>query len=263
MLFEPPRTAYDLNFHFAGIPVRVHPFFWLAALLLGSGSWGRGGDVNPDAAMQLVVWVVVMFVSILVHELGHSVLIRYFGQVPRIVLYMMGGLAITDSFGSQFGGSSRRTPSSQILISLAGPGAGFLLAGFTVALIVAMGGEFQIDTSGFPFYAWDLPPETSRALQITVALLLYFNIFWGIVNLLPVFPLDGGQVARELFQMSDPRYGLIRSLWLSVITGAAVGVAGWYYLGSVLMPLFFGSLAVSSYMTIKQMTGGGYGGRPW
>ncbi len=70
--FEPPRTAYDLHFQIAGIPVRVHPLFWLATLILGSNSWSGDGNVDPDAGMKLLIWVGVMFVSILVHELGHS-----------------------------------------------------------------------------------------------------------------------------------------------------------------------------------------------
>ena len=98
---EPPRTAYDLHFRIAGIPIRVHPLFWLAALILGtSGNWDAEGNVDPDAGMQLLMWTGVLFVSILVHELGHSFVIRYFGQLPRIVLYMLGGLAITDAESS-------------------------------------------------------------------------------------------------------------------------------------------------------------------
>ena len=62
MLFQPPQpTPYDLRFSVAGIPVTVHPLFWLIALLLGST-----GDI-----LLVPIWVGVIFVSILVHELGH------------------------------------------------------------------------------------------------------------------------------------------------------------------------------------------------
>ena len=108
MLVEPQRTAYDLNFHFAGIPVRVHPLFWLAGLVLGSSAFQ-----GPDPGMTLLIWMAVFFVSILIHELGHSVVIRYFGQVPRIVLYMMGGLAITDAGYGGFG-AGKRSPRAAI-----------------------------------------------------------------------------------------------------------------------------------------------------
>jgi hypothetical protein len=62
LLFQvPPPTRYDLRFNLAGFPVRVHPLFWLIAVLLGYSS----GD-----PLQILIWVVVVFVSILIHEMG-------------------------------------------------------------------------------------------------------------------------------------------------------------------------------------------------
>lgn len=264
---EPPRTAYDLHFQIAGIPVRVHPLFWLAALILGlSGNLNSQG-VDPEAGMRLLIWTGVLFVSILVHELGHSFVIRYFGQFPRIVLYMLGGLAITDaesSFGMR--SVSRRTQQQQILISLAGPGAGFVLASATAALVIALGGKFGFvfEREYAPlFYTWEPPPDASRPFMMLIHGLLYINIFWGLVNLLPVLPLDGGQVARALFEMADQGNGLVRCLWLSVITGAVAAVGGWLILEDTFAALLFVSLAASNYMTLQQISGGGSGGRPW
>jgi stage IV sporulation protein FB len=263
---EPPRTAYDLHFQIAGIPIRVHPLFWLAALILGtSGNWGAEGNVDPEAGMQLLMWTGVLFVSILVHELGHSLVIRYFGQLPRIVLYMLGGLAITDSeSGYGYLPAARRAPRQQILISLAGPAAGFVLACATVGLLLSLGGEFRFDLSNLPFfYRYSPPPGAARPLQIMIGDLLFFNIFWGLVNLLPVLPLDGGQAARELFELADRSNGLVRCLWLSIITGVVVAVASWLYLHDLFMTLLFASLAASNYMTLQQISGRGSGGRPW
>ena len=84
---EPPPTQYDLRFTVAGIPVRVHPLFWLIALLLGAA-----GD-----PLLLPAWVLVIFVSILIHELGHALAFRRVGQDSRIVLHMAGGLTIPES----------------------------------------------------------------------------------------------------------------------------------------------------------------------
>ena len=85
---EPQRTSYDLNFRLFGVPVRVHPFFWLAMLLLGTNS-----ETTPKEAL---VWVVAAFVSILVHEFGHVAAITYFGSRCHVVLHGFGGLAIDD-----------------------------------------------------------------------------------------------------------------------------------------------------------------------
>src|SRR5687768_2889887 len=114
-LVEPPPTQADLHFRLFGIPVRVHPFFWLVTLLLSMS--GQGTKLDPVDAL---IWVAVVFISILIHELGHAFLQRRYGGHPRITLYSLGGLASCDDCD--------RSPSRQILISLAGPVAGFLFA---------------------------------------------------------------------------------------------------------------------------------------
>ena len=93
--------------------------------------------------------------------------------------------------------------------------------------------------------------------------LLWVNIFWGLLNLLPVFPLDGGQIARELLTRCDPAGGTVASLWLSFATAIILAVCGFIFLQSFLMAILFGSLAYSSYMALQQFGGGGFGGRPW
>lgn len=266
LILEPPRTAYDIHFHVAGIPVRIHPLFWLAALILGSaGSWGGGGDVDPQAGLRLVVWTGALLGSILVHELGHATLMRRFGEDPYVVLYMLGGLAISGGPGRfAVGPGRRRSAREQLLISLAGPGAGFLLAVLTVLLLVALGGQFSLRLESFPFFfRFSVPPGSTPAFGMLIADLLFINIFWGLINLLPVLPLDGGQAARVLLEVADPWNGTVRSLWLSVITGGVVAVASGFYLHDLFLALLFGSLAVSSYLTLQQISGGGFGGRPW
>src|SRR5690349_4781192 len=110
---EPGHTRFDLRFSIFGIPVRVHPLFWLMTLLFG------GAVGNP---ITLLIWVAVVFISILTHELGHALTMRFFGQPARIILHLSGGLAIPDSWGH----GSALTTNEQILMLLAGPGAGFL-----------------------------------------------------------------------------------------------------------------------------------------
>jgi Zn-dependent protease len=252
LLSEPSTTDFDLRFAILGIPVRIHPMFWLAGLILGSS-----GD-----ALSIVMWMLVLLVSILVHELGHSLMMRRYGISSHIVLYMMGGLAIPDSFGSWRGTSPRDT----ILIAAAGPGAGFLLAGLVVLLIIATGGVFGLHGQ-FPFFhfalASSMPLEGPSPLEMLVADLLWVNIFWGLINLVPVFPLDGGQIARQVLVMWNPWQGATQALWLSVIAGGAMAVVG-FMLQSFFMAILFGMLAVQSYFAIQQLGGGGFGGgRPW
>ena len=118
MLAEPERTPYDLRFRFLGFPVRIHPFFWLGSALLGANSLDLGIG-------YLAIWIVVVLVSILVHELGHAFAFRRYGAGADVILYAFGGLAVPTHAIS---GRGRR-----ILISLAGPVAGFILAGLVFA----------------------------------------------------------------------------------------------------------------------------------
>src|SRR5207253_2694117 len=109
---EPTHSNFDLRFHLFGVPVRVHPTFWLFSAILG-WNWVNLG------LEYLLLWIGCSFVSILLHEMGHVFMALVFGRPSHVVLYSMGGLAIGDF---QVRGRWRR-----IGISLGGPVAGLLL----------------------------------------------------------------------------------------------------------------------------------------
>ena len=113
LIGEPPRTPYDLNFSLLGIPVRVHPFFWLVALMLNY----RLGDVA-----SVLTWIAAVFLAILVHELGHASVMRAYGFRPWITLYGFGGLASYDQ--GQAYRSKGSGPLGQVLICSGGSGSG-------------------------------------------------------------------------------------------------------------------------------------------
>lgn len=249
-LSEPSSTQFDLHFRVAGIPVRIHPLFWLISLAVGY----QGAD-----PVRLLIWVGVVFVSILVHELGHALTMRFFGQRARVVLYAMGGMAVPDASPWGIGRGYRcRSSREQILISAAGPGAGFLLAGATVGLVFAAGGSvrFPLVYGFLPDWQFTLSPTAGEAWLWLVDFLLQVNIFWGLVNLLPVYPLDGGQIAREICVRQDPYYGTARCLWLSMVVGVTVAVVGVVVLQDRYLAILFGWLALSNYLTWQQLGGG-------
>ena len=244
----PPRTRLDLNFTFFGIPVRVHPLFWLLTLLFGASSGSITG---------LLIWIFVVFISILIHELGHSFMMRVYNQDSYIVLHMAGGLTVpTSSRRSGRWANTVDDTTQQILISLAGPFAGFLLAAIVLVVVALMGGLITID-----WFLGIIPlpnaylPGVSRIINAIVASLLWVNVFWGLINLTPVFPLDGGNVARQLFVRIYPWDGIRKSLWLSVISGAVVALVGLVFLRSIFMVFLFGFLALQSYQMLR-----GFGG---
>ena len=248
-LFQPPPpTRYDLRFSIAGIPVRVHSLFWLIALLLGSSA-----DL-----IQLLIWVFVVFVSILIHELGHALAMRRYGQPSRIILHFAGGLTVPEpvSWGSGWANVSMR-PNQEIFISLAGPGAGFLLAVLVVVGATISGGSIITNwLLGFiPLPVAALMPIGGRVLSLLLTMLLWVNVFWGLINLLPVYPLDGGNVSRYLLLQADPIDGVRKSLWISVIAGGLVAIAGLLILRSIYMAFLFGLLAFQSYQSLQRRAG--------
>ncbi len=109
MIGEPPPSPGELHFAVFGIPVRIHPFFWPVALFLGYGATGG----NPRL---MFFWVLAVFFSVLVHEMGHALVIRKYGWQPRVTLYSMGGLASYNAV--------RMDPRTHVVISIAGPLAG-------------------------------------------------------------------------------------------------------------------------------------------
>lgn len=236
MFRAPAPTPYDLRFTIFGFPVRVHPLFWLIMILLGYSS----------NFINLIIWVVVVFISILIHELGHTFAFRRFGVTSHIVLHSFGGLAIPDGYG--WGGRRNLSHGEQIFISLAGPFAGFLLAGAVVAVVIGTGG--QVGLNGFLPRAV-LPYGGSIGFTF-VNMMLWVNIFWGLLNLLPIIPLDGGHVAQHVLTGINPHDGFRQALWLSVVTGAAAAIGGFYYFNSIYMALMFGLLAYQSFQLINR-----------
>lgn len=251
MLAEPQRTQFDLHFSIFGFSVRVHPFFWALALLLG---------IRLEDPKAVFIWIAVVFVSILVHELGHALAFRYYGIQSHIVLYHFGGLAVPDGTFGSFQSPRQLNPKQQIVVSAAGPAAGFLLAGLAVAMIYAVGESVKFQVGLPNLIHWELSQgmKTRWYFSLLVTLLLSVNIFWGLLNLIPLYPLDGGQISREIFLLNNPRTGIVQSLWLSVFSGGAVAVWG-ITRGMVFMGIMFGMLAYSSYQMLQQYRGGGGG----
>jgi stage IV sporulation protein FB len=242
-----------LHFRVFGFPVRVHPWFWIVAVMLVVGG---SGPVDP---VEAVTWVAVMFFSVLVHELGHTFTQRHFGGRPRIVMYGLGGLAICDDCD--------RSPRSQILISLAGPAAGFLLAALVFVGVRLTGrqigflppgtginfeklGVSEVITQPMILFRAYFEPFTSNLANQLVADLLQINILWGLLNLMPIYPLDGGRVSRELLTLGQPRRGIVQSLWLSAGVATAFAIFG-LMRGSIFTAVMFGYLAYANYQNIQ------------
>ena len=217
MFGEFPPTPQDVRFRVFGIPCRIHPFFWLAGLLF---SFPSGNGLPGNLVLGLLLSrIACLLISILIHELGHAVLIRWAGFEPEIVLHGFGGYAIYHPY------RPIRT-STLVAISFAGPGAGFILYGLVRGVeLLLLGNDFIPGV--VPDLYQRMPRIAAIILSDTFLQLEYINLFWGLVNLLPIFPLDGGQIARNLMTSWWGRTGLRQSLVLSIIVSGLA--AFWFY----------------------------------
>lgn len=247
LLSDPPPTPYDVRFAIFGIPVRVHPLFWLAAVLTGMPAL----DDKAFELSMLLAWVAAFFVGILVHELGHAFAMRGHGYRPWITLHGLGGMASYDAMQGR-----PASVAGRVGIAFAGPAAGFALAAVILIALAAVGKPFAIH--------WQLhivpvfePSGLIGSLALTLFLwdLLHISVFWGILNLLPVQPLDGGHIARELLIRADPRQGAERSLVLSLGTAVAIAVVALVRLHSTFMTVLFAYLAYQSYVMLAVYRG--------
>lgn len=191
-LLEPEETRYDLRWRMFGTPVRVHPMFWIMSLILG-----YDGAIKLGLSFVLA-WVVCVFVSVLLHEFGHVWMGKLFGSPGYIVLYSFGGLAV--------GSKQLYSRWQRILVSFAGP-----LIQLVLLALIWFGGDHLIAL---------LPPKSRMAAVAIWLMLVEINLLWPILNLLPIWPLDGGQMAREMFQ------GMLGERGTSVSLGVSMVVAG-------------------------------------
>jgi membrane-associated protease RseP (regulator of RpoE activity) len=222
MLGLPAESNYDLRFRLLGIPVRVHWFFWIVAALLGPQS---------DAGLgSLLTWVGCVFLSIVVHEMGHGLTSKLFGYRPHIVLYGMGGACYSEG--------ERQTPGQRLAVIAMGPGAGFLLAGACFAI------------------AWALVRSSTQVSDSVLQVLLILvgiNVQWSILNLLPVWPLDGGQITGVLLGLLNRRHGARWGHVLSMLVAGVLAFLSYQMLGNVFLALFFGMFALMNFQILQAL----------
>ncbi len=184
---EPPQRR---GIQIFGFPLRIDPFFFVTA-------WLIGGRQEP---MWMLVWVMVVLVGILAHELGHAFAGRRLGLEPWIRLMAFGGMT----------GWMRPRPltaGQQILISVAGPAVGISIG--SAVLVGGLGGAFA---------------GASPAVLQVLDYVLWVNLGWGILNLLPILPLDGGHILASVAGLVAGRNGRIAARIFSIVLTVTIGL---------------------------------------
>jgi Zn-dependent protease len=184
-----------IGFRLFGIRVRIHPTFLLIAGLLG---------LSTGSPVLVAAWVGVVFVSILIHELGHALTARSFGAHVEIELNGIGGLTSWSGAEEEFG------PGRRALVAAAGSAVGVVFGGL-VWLFESFTGPYS-GVAGF-----------------VISNLVFVNVFWGLLNWLPIRPLDGGHLLVSLLEKATPRNAdRIANVVFLVTTVAALAAAIWF-----------------------------------
>lgn len=150
-----------LNFNISTIPVRIQWFFWLTSFLLAGGLRME----RAEDWVFIVLKIGLILISIIVHELGHALASIRWGGRPTIELHGLGGVTF-------LGGSFTRW--QHLAISFSGPLASLILAAVSYLLLTF----------------------TQLPMQFALVYLIWVNLIWTAFNLLPVLPMDGGQILR-------------------------------------------------------------------
>lgn len=173
------------------IPLTITPSFWILAALIAY--------LGSSTTMQFLSWIIIVALSVVVHELGHALTARFWGQRSEIILGSLGGTTIYRA------GAKPLSRLKEFFVVLAGPLFGFLLA---LGAYLLLG--FSLNSPNLFFFLYYMA---------------FANIFWSCFNLLPVHPFDGGKLMSIVFEGVFGPTGLRISYLLSgIIAVVLIGV---------------------------------------
>ena len=177
-------------FRIAGIQLRIHVTFLLLIAWLAFGYYAEGGSA---VAANRVIFVLLLFLCVVLHEFGHALAAKSFGiNTPDITLLPIGGVARLERMPEE--------PAQELVIAVAGPAVNVVIA---LGLFVAGGSHALLNPA-----AVESEGLIPQLLTINILLLLF--------NLLPAFPMDGGRVLRALLAT---RFSYARATQIAATVG--------------------------------------------
>jgi Zn-dependent protease/CBS domain-containing protein len=169
-----PGSVFGLRI--LGVPVRFHFTFILLVVFLGAI-----GLESPSGA-QAAIYILALFASVLLHELGHAVVSKAYGiRVLEIVMFPIGGVARMER---------NPKPKEELWIALAGPAVNIIIAGLIIGGTALMTGTIRWESI-----------FSRRSNEDMIGQIAAGNVVLALFNLLPAFPMDGGRVLRALLAM--------------------------------------------------------------
>lgn len=195
-----------------GIPIKIHWSFFIIPLFYGLGAGSLAGAVRG------VVFILLVFACVVLHELGHSIAAQYYGiTVREIILLPLGGVAQLQSLPKK--------PMRELVIALAGPAVNVIIVIALAAVVPGLLNMRALTQQATASAGMDL----LRDLAIT-------NLFLALFNLIPAFPMDGGRVLRALLGLVLPYKDATRiAAWVGRV----------FAVGFVLIGLFTGNFLLA------------------
>src|SRR3974390_1681477 len=191
-----------------GVDIRIHvTFLFLLGFVWASESLGMG-VTGPGRGLALVA---IIFGCVVLHELAHAIVAQRSGiEVRSIILLPIGGVTLMDDPGS-----AKSDPARDIRISVAGPLLNLILAALVGAVILAFAPQVKLWSQPF-LHANNLPRS-----------LFWGNLFLGLFNLLPAYPMDGGRILRALLaERMDYTHATRRAVTIGQVFAMALVLAG-------------------------------------
>ena len=204
-----------LRFPLLSVPVSIHwSFLFVAVFGLGVYS-----------GWEIAAWTGAVLVAVLLHESGHAFTAKAFGAAPvSITLFALGGYT------------------SWAATRTLGPGRRFIISAAGSAVGIAAGlGVIGLSRAG----AFDSLPDLAF---VFLESFVWAGLVWGILNWIPILPLDGGHMLQHALEIFTPTKAAPIARWISVVTGVAAAGAAFYY-GETFLAIF---VAMITFMGFRQ-----------
>jgi Zn-dependent protease/CBS domain-containing protein len=230
------------------IDIRVHVTFVFIVLFFAIQYWGMSAQ-GLRGALFGVIYALLLFGCVVLHELGHSLVAQRFGvKVVDITLWPIGGVARMEEMP--------RKPRQELVVSVSGPAVNFVIAG-----LLAMLGGSLLAFGGLRDVARLSQIIGQPTWQTMWLYLLGTNVALGLFNLIPAFPMDGGRVLRSLLALALP---YLQATRIAVAVGQGIalmlGLAGLLIPGQLTLLLialfiFFGAGQEGQVTAARELLG--------
>lgn len=201
--------------------VRISGGFWFVAAMIGL--------LQGANLVSILMWMAIVAISVLFHEMGHAYMAKLFKQKPTISLVPFGGITTFEGKNISLG--------KQFLVTLNGPLFGFIL--FFFAFLVRKSGVFSVGLFSTFFHNMEL-----------------VNLVWSVINLFPILPMDGGQLLRIVleaaFGTKGVRLSFLSSLILALALAFGAFAIGQFLLGAFLF--FFAFQSIDMWIKSRNLT---------